>query len=88
LSQSIKIRVFQSDDFKEVIDFISDIIVNEFKFKLELDTLDSDIIAIDETYNKSNRACFWVAQTIDYDDHFHQTAKNSRHSSCKKFETF
>ena len=53
-----------------MIDFISDIIVNEFKFKLELDTLDSDIIAIDETYNKSNRGCFWVAQTIDHDGYY------------------
>jgi hypothetical protein len=70
LSGSTNIRVFQADDFKLVIDFISDIIVNEFKFKLELDTLDSDIIAIDETYNKSNRGCFWVAQTIDHDDYY------------------
>ena len=70
MSQGVKVRVFQKSDSELVIDFISDIIVNEFKFKLELDTLDSDIIAIDETYNKSNRGCFWVAQTIDYDEYY------------------
>jgi ribosomal protein S18 acetylase RimI-like enzyme len=30
--------------------------------------LDSDILAIDETYNKLNRGCFWVAETIVNDD--------------------
>jgi GNAT superfamily N-acetyltransferase len=30
--------------------------------------LDSDILAIDETYNKSNTGCFWVAETIVDDD--------------------
>jgi hypothetical protein len=54
LSESITIRVFQTEDSKSVIELISDIIVNEFKFKLEFDTLDSDMLAIDETYNKSN----------------------------------
>jgi ribosomal protein S18 acetylase RimI-like enzyme len=34
----------------------------------EFDTLDSDILAIDKTYNKSNRCCFWVAETIVNDD--------------------
>jgi hypothetical protein len=36
--------------------------------------LDSDILAIDETYNKSNRGCFWIAETID-DDSNTQTTK-------------
>ncbi len=52
-------------DSDKVKEFISDIIVNEFKFKLKFDTMDSDIRAIHETYNKSNRGCFWVAETID-----------------------
>jgi GNAT superfamily N-acetyltransferase len=68
LSQSIKIRVFHKSDSDKVKEFISDIIVNDFKFKLEFDTLDYDILAIDETYNKSNRGCFWVAETIVNDD--------------------
>ena len=67
LSQAVKVRVFQKNDSEKVIEFISYIIVNEFKFKLKIDTLDSDIIAIDEAYDKSNRGCFWVAETIDYD---------------------
>jgi len=64
LSQGIRIRVFQRGDSEEVKEFISDIIINEFKFKLEFDTLDSDILAIEEIYNKSNRGCFWVAESI------------------------
>ena len=69
MSQGINIRPFQKSDSDKVIEFISDIIVNEFKFKLELDTLDSDIPAIDESYNKSNRGCFWVAETVVNDDY-------------------
>ena len=47
MSQGIRIRVFQRGDSEKVKEFISDIIVNEFKFKLEFDTLDSDILDID-----------------------------------------
>jgi hypothetical protein len=36
LSQGINIRSFQKSDSGKVIEFISGIIVNEFKFKLEL----------------------------------------------------
>jgi hypothetical protein len=54
LSQSIKIRVFHRNDSKRVIEFISDIIVNEFNFKLEFDTLDYDLLTVEETYNKSD----------------------------------
>ena len=64
MPQGINIRPFQKSDSDKVIEFISDIIVNEFKFKLEFDTLDSDIVAIDESYNKSNGSCFWVAETV------------------------
>jgi GNAT superfamily N-acetyltransferase len=65
LSQCIKIRVFQRTDSERVVELISDIIVNEFSFKLELDTLDSDILAIEEIYNKSDGGCFWIAEIID-----------------------
>jgi GNAT superfamily N-acetyltransferase len=65
LSQGIKIRVFQRNDSERVIELISDIIVNEFGFKLEFDTLDSDILAIEEIYNKSDGGCFWIAESID-----------------------
>ena len=65
MSQGIKIRVFQRNDSERVIELISDIIVNEFNFKLEFDTLDSDILAIEEMYNKSSGGCFWVAERLD-----------------------
>ena len=69
MSRGIDIRPFQKSDSDKVIEFISDIIVNEFKFKLEFDTLDSDILAIDEIYNKCNGSCFWVAETVVNDDY-------------------
>jgi ribosomal protein S18 acetylase RimI-like enzyme len=69
LSHNTNIRPFQKSDCDKVIEFISDIIVNEFKFKLEFDTLDADILAIEKTYNKSNKGCFWVAETVVNDDY-------------------
>ena len=75
LSQGINIRPFQKSDSDKVIEFISDIIVNEFKFKLEFDTLDSDIFAIDKSYNKSNGSCFWVAETVNDDDYSNSQQK-------------
>ena len=65
MSQCIKIRVFQRTDSERVVELISDIIANEFSFKLEFDSLDSDILAIEETYNKSDGGCFWIAESID-----------------------
>ena len=65
MSQGIKIRVFRRNDSERVIELISDIIVNEFNFKLEFNTLDSDILTIEEIYNKSEGCCFWVAESID-----------------------
>jgi GNAT superfamily N-acetyltransferase len=65
LSEGIKIRVFHRNDSERVIELISDIIVNEFNFRLEFNTLDSDILAIEEIYNKSEGCCFWVAESID-----------------------
>ena len=69
MPHSINIRPFQKSDSDKVIEFISQIIVNEFKFKLEFDTLDSDILAIDESYNRSNGSCFWVVETVVNDDY-------------------
>ena len=65
MSQCIKIRVFQRTDSERVVELISDIIVNDFRFKLEFDSLDSDILAIEETYNKSDGGCFWIAESTD-----------------------
>ena len=71
MPQDVKIKPFQKSDSDKVIEFISDIIVNEFKFKP--DSLDSDILAIDESYNKSNTGCFWVAETVVNDDDYSNT---------------
>ena len=68
MSKGIKIRVFQRNDSERVVELISDIIVNEFNFKLEFDALDSDILAIEEIYNKSDGGCFWVAESLDDDN--------------------
>jgi GNAT superfamily N-acetyltransferase len=78
LSQGIKIRLFQKSDSDKVIEFISDIIVNEFKFKLEFDTLDSDILAIDESYNKSNGSCFWLAEMVVNDDDYYSNTHQQK----------
>ena len=89
MSKDINIRPFQKSDSDKVIEIISDIILNEFKFKLKFDTLDSDIVAIDESYNKSNGSCFWVAETVVNDDSSNtlQKQKILRDHCCKKFET-
>ena len=50
---AFKIRAFHRNDSKRVIRLISDIIVNEFNFKLEFDTLDSDIFDIEERIDAS-----------------------------------
>lgn len=63
---NIQIRLFRKSDSKKVLNLISDIIINEFKFKLEFNGLDSDLIGIEGHYNKSDGGCFWVAEeTID-----------------------
>jgi putative acetyltransferase len=59
---NIQIRFFHKSDSERVLKLITDIIVNEFKFKLEFDCLDSDLLCIEKHYNKSDRGCFWVAQ--------------------------
>jgi GNAT superfamily N-acetyltransferase len=59
-----KVRVFNNrTDSERVVRLISDIIVNEFEFKLDFDGLDSDISCIEEHYKKSDGGCFWVAES-------------------------
>jgi putative acetyltransferase len=58
------IRLFRKSDSQKVIKLISDIIINEFKFKLEFDGLDSDLLHIEKHYNRSGGS-FWVAETVD-----------------------
>jgi GNAT superfamily N-acetyltransferase len=70
--EGFKVRKFNRRDSQGVIKLISNIIVNEFKFELEIDTLDSDIFCIEEHYNKSAGGCFWVAE------HGHNTNDNNQ----------
>ena len=44
----------------------------------EFDTLDSDILAIDESYNKSNGSCFWVAETVVNDNDYSNTQEKQQ----------
>src|SRR5262245_3917768 len=56
------IRIFQDRDSKQVMRLVSDIIINEFHFSLQLEEsgLDSDLLHIEQHYNKTG-GCFWVA---------------------------
>jgi GNAT superfamily N-acetyltransferase len=65
IHKGCRIRDFYRGDYKIVIQLISNIIVNEFKFKLEFDNLDSDLLDIEEHYGKSNGGCFWIAEILD-----------------------
>jgi hypothetical protein len=64
ISQSIKIRVFQIGDYKRALELISDIIVNEFKFKLEFDTLGSDIFAIEKLITNLIEVAFGLQKAL------------------------
>jgi putative acetyltransferase len=65
MKSGFKVRVFNRRDSVRVIKLISNVVVNECKFKLEFDSLDSDIICIEEHYNKHNTGCFWVTESTD-----------------------
>jgi GNAT superfamily N-acetyltransferase len=63
MSQAFKIVEFSKrKDYQGVIKLISDIIVNEFKFKLEYEGLDSDLLQIEKHYSKSDGGSFWVTE--------------------------
>ena len=61
---NVEIRLYRKSDSKKVLNLISDIIVNEFKFRLECNHLDSDLMCIEEHYNKLDGGCFWIAEEI------------------------
>ncbi len=61
---NVEIRLYRKSDSKKVLNLISDIIVNEFNFRLECNHLDSDLMCIEEHYNKSDGGCFWIAEEI------------------------
>lgn len=69
----INIRDYDKGDHDKVIQLVSNIIINEFKFKLELDNLDSDLVHIEEHYNKCGGGCFWVAEISNCDTNIGNT---------------
>jgi ribosomal protein S18 acetylase RimI-like enzyme len=86
LYQAFKIRAFHRNDFEGVIRLVSDIIVNEFNFKLEFNTLDSDILDIEENYNKSDGGSFWVAESVDDHNKQQKIVGTTAVRNLKKFE--
>src|SRR6266540_2853768 len=58
----INIRKYIEGDRNEVIRLISDVLVNEFKFILDFDKLDSDLAQIEYHYNVTGGGCFWVSE--------------------------
>ena len=63
MSQASKTGVFsKSKDYQDVLKLISDIVVTEFKFKLEYDYLDSDLRQIEKHCSKFYGGRFWVKE--------------------------
>jgi GNAT superfamily N-acetyltransferase len=89
MQSRFKVRVFNETDSERAIKLISDIIVNEFNFKLDPDNLDSDIICIEEHYKESDGGCFWVAESIKiYDNrNYHQIIGTIAIRNLKQFES-
>ena len=94
MESGFKVRIFNNwTDSERVVRLISDIIVNEFKFKLDFDGLDSDVVCIEEHYMKSEGGCFWVAEsTKNYDNsnnnnNNHQIIGTTALRTVKQFES-
>jgi GNAT superfamily N-acetyltransferase len=89
MQSSFEVRVFNQTDSERAIKLISDIIVNEFNFKLDPDNLDSDIICIEEHYKESDGGCFWVAESIkNYDNrNYYQIIGTIAIRNLKQFES-
>ncbi len=85
--EGFKVRIFNKSDSEAVVSLISDIIVNEFKFKLEIDSLDSDIFCIEQHYNKSHDGCFWVAEHGNNNNNNNQIIGTIAIRNLKQFES-
>jgi GNAT superfamily N-acetyltransferase len=77
LYQAFKIRAFHRNDSERVIRLVSDIIVN---------TLDSDILNIEENYNKSDGGSFWVAESVEDHNKQQKIVGTTAVRNLKKFE--
>jgi len=65
LSEIYRIRAFRKDDSKNVFYFLYDILANEFNIKLDFETLDSDLLDIENHYWKDEDSCFWIVELKD-----------------------
>jgi GNAT superfamily N-acetyltransferase len=65
LSEIYRIRAFRKDDSKNVFYFLYDILANEFNIKLDFETLDSDLLDIENHYCKDEDSCFWIVELKD-----------------------
>jgi RimJ/RimL family protein N-acetyltransferase len=65
LSSHYQIREFKENDLENTVNFILDMLINEFKIALDFDNLDSDLFNIKNHYNKENGGCFWIVECKD-----------------------
>ena len=63
--KNYRIREYINEDSEIVLQFLSDILVNEFKIALDFDNLDSDLMDIKNHYNKDDGGCFWIVECKD-----------------------
>ena len=68
MPQSFRVRKLSYDDLETVVSLIGDIVVNEFNIPLQLDGFDSDLLHLNQHYNKDNGGCFWVVEKVDNND--------------------
>lgn len=88
MSQLFKVRVFDKvNDYQGVIRLISDVIINEFKFKLEFDSLDSDLLQIEKHYNEADGGSFWVAERDTWNNSHSQIVGTIAIRNLKQFES-
>jgi len=65
LSSHYQIREFKENDLENTVNFILDVLINEFKIALDFDNLDSDLMDIKNHYNKDDGGCFWIVECKD-----------------------
>jgi GNAT superfamily N-acetyltransferase len=65
LPQSFRVRELSDNNLETVVNLIADIVVNEFNIQLKLDGFDSDLLHVNQHYNRDNCGCFWVAEKVD-----------------------
>src|ERR687889_285040 len=65
LLKNYRMREYMEDDSQNVFNFLLDILTNEFKIVLDFENLDSDLLHIQQHYNKDDGGCFWIVERYD-----------------------